>query len=148
MNKNITRGILATLLAILATFTFSCGDRVIGYLDVENAEYIPDSLEIPRYADLDPVMDATRIENNAPWVSLKIQGVRGTSPIAYAIAGAREKGGKSVAKFLEELSVAGAGVFHFPLQHETPAGEYTVSLRVYNEGHDKVVPDAFTFIVK
>jgi hypothetical protein len=144
MKKILLKG--ATLL--LATLLASCGDRVVGYLDVTDAAYLPDSLEIPRLSDLDPVADATRLENDAPWVSLRIQGVLGTPPLYYAIESARERGGTDVAPFLDELSITGGGIFYFPLRHAAPPGEYTVSIRVYNEGHARVLPDIFTFIVK
>jgi hypothetical protein len=136
------------MIVLAATLFFSCADRVTGYLDVANAEYIPDSLVIPRYADLDPIADATRIENNSPWVSLRIQGVLGTPPVYYSVASAREVNGGDTGKFLAGVSMIGGGIFYFPLQHETPPGRYIVSVRVHNEGHDMVIPDAFTFIVK
>ena len=137
-----------TLFILLVLLVAACDKPTIGYPNTGDAAYLPDTLVIPRHADLDPVADATRLDNNSPWVSLRIQGVLGTPPLYYSVASARETGGGSVDVFLREVAMIGGGIFYFPLHHETPPGRYLVSVRVRNEGHNKIIPDAFTFIVK
>ena len=36
----------------------------------------------------------------------------------------------------------------FPLISDITPGRYTVSLRVWNEGHSSIIKDVFTFIVE
>ena len=60
---------------ICVVFLIACNDVTVGYLETENAEYIPDNMEIPQIEDLDEVVDALRVKNNAPWVTQPIQGI-------------------------------------------------------------------------
>ena len=46
---------------ICVVFLVACNDVTVGYLETENAEYIPDNMEIPHIEDLDEVVDALRI---------------------------------------------------------------------------------------
>ena len=50
----------------------ACHQTTVGYLLTENASYDPDTMYIRK--TLDPELDAVRIENKAPWVSLALQG--------------------------------------------------------------------------
>ena len=70
---------------ICVVFLIACNDVTVGYLETENAEYIPDNMEIPQIEDLDEVVDALRVKNNAPWVTQPIQGIEGTDPMIYSI---------------------------------------------------------------
>ena len=54
----------------------ACHQTTVGYLLTENASYDPDTMYIRK--TLDPELDAVRIENKAPWVSLALQGYEGT----------------------------------------------------------------------
>ena len=47
----------------------ACHQTTVGYLLTENASYDPDTMYIRK--TLDPELDAVRIENKAPWVSLR-----------------------------------------------------------------------------
>lgn len=57
----------------------ACHQTTVGYLLTENASYDPDTMYIRK--TLDPELDAVRIENKAPWVSLALQGYEGTQQI-------------------------------------------------------------------
>ena len=70
---------------ICVVFLVACNDVTVGYLETENAEYMPDYMEIPQILELDEIADAQRIKNNAPWVTQPIQGIEGTAPLIYTI---------------------------------------------------------------
>ena len=126
----------------------SCHKVTVGYLETENAEYTPNKMEIPRVEDLDKFANATRIKNNAPWVTQPIQGVAGTEPIFYTIEEVVASEGGDATLFKQELKIIGNGSFYYPLEHQAPAGEYVVSIRVTNEGYNHVLKNVYTFVVK
>lgn len=123
-----------------------CHKSDIGYLQTENAKYVPDTMVIRLVLDED--LDAFRIHNVSPWVSPKMQGVIGTAPIDFEISDVKSTEGGNVPLFKHLLSVRGGGRMEFPLVSDITPGRYTVSLRISNEGNSTVVNDAFTFIVK
>lgn len=88
-----------------------------------------------------------RIYNVAPWVSPKMQGVIGTNPIRYEIAGVESADGDAE-MFRSLLTVRGGGRMEFPLVSDITPGEYRISIRVSNEGHSRVLENIFTFNVK
>ena len=137
------RNIIIALIVTIALY--SCNDKTVGYLELANAEFAPDSLVIK--TTLDPVEDADRIELQYPWVSTKIQGVLGTRPIFYMIENVYSETG-DVSRFLEKAEIRGDGAFEIPLEHGIPQGEYKIDLRVYNEGYSEVLSSAFRIIVK
>lgn len=140
--KRITRIFLGCLLfAGLA----GCSDQEIGYLQTVNAVYVPDRMDIRLV--LDEELDAYRIYNVAPWVSPKMQGVIGTNPIRYEIAGIESADGDAE-MFRSLLTVRGGGRMEFPLVSDITPGEYRISIRVSNEGHSRVLENIFTFNVK
>lgn len=122
-----------------------CEKQQIGFLEVGNAAYLPNSMDIR--LTLDEELDAYRIYNVAPWVSPKLQGVIGTNVITYAIEEVISDDGDA-AMFKSLVSVRGGGRMEFPLVSDIPAGKYVVSIRVANEGHSVLLKDIFTFIVK
>lgn len=61
----------------------ACHQTTVGYLLTENAPYDPDTMYIRK--TLDPELDAVRIENKAPWVSLALQGYEGTQQILFSV---------------------------------------------------------------
>ena len=95
----------------------------------------------------DEELDAYRIYNVAPWVSPKMQGVIGTNPIRYEIAGVESADGDAE-MFRSLLTVRGGGRMEFPLVSDITPGEYRISIRVSNEGHSRVLENIFTFNVK
>lgn len=132
---------------ILLLIQVACQDVTVGYLKTENAVYTPDSLIIRK--EPDPVKDALRITNDAPWRALTLQGYLGTPPITFSIENVTSPNGQEAADlFKKELSVLGGGSLLYKLRGEAPRGRYVISVRLTNEGYSKVVPDAFTFIVE
>ncbi len=133
--------------AILLLIHVACQDVTVGYLKTENALYNPDTLIIRK--EPDPVKDALRIQNDAPWRALTMQGYLGTPPILFSIENVTSPNGQEAADlFKKELSVLGGGSLLYKLRGEAPRGRYVISVRLTNEGYSKVVPDAFTFIVE
>lgn len=124
---------------------WGCHDITPGYLETGNAQYVPDTMIIRK--ELDPIKDAYRKANNAPWVSPKLQGIDGTSPLLFDVVDVTSVDGDA-AMFKSLLSIRGGGRMEFPLKASVPAGRYIVSVRVSNEGYSEVVADIFTFIVK
>ena len=133
---------------ICVVFLVACNDVTVGYLETENAEYMPDYMEIPQIGELDEIADAQRIKNNAPWVTQPIQGIEGTAPLIYTIEEVTATEGGDAMIFKQELRIIGNGSFYYPLEHKAPAGKYVVSIRITNEGYSHVLKDVYTFIVK
>lgn len=123
----------------------SCNDQKVGYLETENAVYVPNTLDIRLV--LDEVLDAYRIYNVAPWVSPKMQGIIGTSPMNFEIADVTSPTGNAE-MFRSLLVIRGGGRMEFPLVSDITPGEYHVSVRVSNEGYSSVLTDIFVFVVK
>ena len=86
------------------------------------------------------------IEKKLPWSTARIEGVLGTEPIRYSIAGITSEGG-DVDIFMSELVIYGGGRMQLPFEVKAPKGEYHVSILIENEGYSKLVENAFTFIV-
>ena len=70
------------ILGIVLICLNACHEKTIGYLITENASYDPDTLVIPQV--LDPIKDAIRIKNQAPWISYALQGYEGTEQIMFS----------------------------------------------------------------
>lgn len=133
---------------LLVMLLCACEADEIGFLDISRAEYSPNTMEIPKYEDIDAFAEAQRLELNTPWVTLQIQGVLGTAPIIYSIESVISPDGGNAALFMEELEIIGGGTMYYPIQPKAPAGTYVVSIRLTNEGFSKVLENAYTFIVK
>lgn len=131
---------------ILGFACVGCHKSDVGYLQTENAKYVPDTMDIRLV--LDEELDAFRIYNVAPWVSPKMQGVIGTAPVIFEILEVKAAGGGNADLFKHLLTVRGGGRMEFPLVSDITPGRYTVSLRVSNEGSSTDIMNAFTFIVK
>lgn len=132
---------------IILFIQVACHDIKVGYLKTENALYNPDTTIIRK--EPDPVKDALRIQNEAPWRTLAFQGYLGTPPILFAIESVTSQNGQEAADlFKKDLSIIGGGSMLYKLRGEAPRGRYLISIRVSNEGYSKVIPDAFTFIVE
>lgn len=80
------------LFLVLIITCWGCQDMKVGYLKAENAGYLPNELEVKK--TLDPVEDAVRMANEAPWVTQKIQGVLGTSTPVVRICKREGFGGR------------------------------------------------------
>ncbi|MFR5657007.1 hypothetical protein [Butyricimonas paravirosa] len=140
--------IVMIILGTMTLFLSGCHEKTIGCLITENAEYEPNTLTIPR--ELDPVADAKRIKNQAPWVSYAMQGYEGTQQIMFSVESVTSTAGEEEAtKFMEELKIrGGGGALEYPLVHKAGPGTYTVSVRLTNPGYSQVVENAFTFIIE
>ena len=123
----------------------ACTEQPVGYLQTDNAVYVPNHMDIRLVLDED--LDAFRIYNVAPWVSPKMQGVIGTNPISYEIVGVESEDGDAD-MFRHLLVIRGGGRMEFPLVSDIPPGEYRVSVQVSNEGYTQVLNNIFTFNVK
>ncbi len=134
------------LFLVLIIACWGCQDMKIGYLKVENAGYLPNELEVRK--TLDPVEDEVRIANEAPWVTPKIQGVLGTSPLLFEFVSVKALDGGDAEVFKKEITVRGGGVMELPLYTELPVGCYVVTLKVSNDGYSELLSDVYTFVVK
>lgn len=134
------------ILCLLGGWMAGCHDVTEGYLITDNAMYTPDTMEIRLV--LGETLDAYRMHNLSPWVSPKLQGVIGTTPIEYEVVEVKATEGGNAPLFKHLVSVRGGGRMEFPLISDITPGRYTVSLRVFNEGYSHVINDVFTFIVR
>lgn len=141
--KNYFHSLVLLFGGLLAT---GCQDIPVGYLNAENAQYLPDTMIIR--LELDETEDAYRMHNLAPWVSPQLQGVIGTAPLEYEVVEVKATEGGDPELFQHLVSVRGGGRMEFPLISDITPGRYTVSLRVWNEGHSSIIKDVFTFIVE
>ena len=134
------------MILFLAIFALAaCEKPTVGFLDVKNAAFTPDTLEIRTV--LDPKKDANREKNQAPWVSGAIQSVLGTK--VYEFVRVTSTAGEEAASlFASELKVYGNSRMEVPLQPAAPKGSYRITLKVRNEGYSALLPDIFTFIIK
>lgn len=142
--------VIIILLSMLALM--SCHDVKIGYLNVGNAEYYPDTIVIPSKLvtkEENPMKnDQIRIDNNAPWVTNIISGLLGTEPLQYEFVGVKASEGGNADLFAEEIVVRGCGQMQLPLKPAAPKGRYLVTLRVSNDGYSAILQDIFTFIIE
>ena len=131
---------------LLVIMAFSCHDVKIGYLETENAVYVPDSLVV----DLEwTVENYVRWENESDWVSTGIQGVLGTAPIIYRITDVKVVGDEGDAGALRSVcTINGGGIFTVPFHHEVPKGEYLLSIEISNGDYHFVKEDIFRIIMK
>ena len=125
----------------------ACHQTTVGYLLTENASYDPDTMYIRK--TLDPELDAVRIENKAPWVSLALQGYEGTQQILFSVESVTSNQGEEAAAiFKKDLTIRGGGILLYPLENDAKPGVYKVSVRLTNPGYSHVLRDAMTIIVE
>ena len=137
---------LVLLATVFVVALGACHEKTIGYLITENASYDPDTMYVRKTPD--PVTDAVRIEYNAPWVSLQLQGYEGTEQIHFSIESVTsDQGEAAAATFMSELAIRGGGALMYPLENNAVPGTYVVSVRLTNDGYSQVVEDAMTIIV-
>lgn len=147
--KKINQISLAFLLISITYFFSSCNDMKVGYLQTENAVFVPDTLVVTRTIEKESI----RYKNQAPWTSLRIQGVAGTSPINYEFEDVKSENSEKEALFRkavedkEVVVIGGIIQMHLTAVDKLPNGRYKLSIRVYNEDHSSILEDAFTFII-
>lgn len=134
------------ILPIVCLCLVACEEKE-GYLRTENAVYEPDTMVVRLVPD--PELDAVRIEYKSPWQSLAMQGYEGTERIDFTVESVSLTAGEvAVTSFMKEVSILGGGILRYPFEGKSPAGRYTVSVRLTGPGYSQVVKDAFTFILK
>ena len=128
-------------------FGFVSCDEKEGYLITENAVYDPDTMVVRLTPD--PELDEVRMEYESPWQTLKMQGYEGTERIDFSVESVISTAGvEAAATLMQELDISGGGVMRYPYKGKSPAGRYTVSVRLTGPGYSRVVVNAFTFILK
>lgn len=134
------------VLLFLLILTIGCHKPKVGYLITDNALYLPAVMEIR--LTLEEEKDAYRMQNIAPWVSPKIQGVIGTPPIYYEIHSVSSPNSDDTVQFKQLLTIRGGGRMEFPLVHNVKPGLYEISIRVFNEDHSQLLNKIFSYEVK
>ncbi|MDO4771516.1 hypothetical protein [Porphyromonas sp.] len=141
---------LSAVVTLFVLLFSSCNKIPVGYLNTKDAVFTPDSIFVSR--NIDP--ESPRAKNGAPWTSLQIQGISGTNPINYEFSSVKVSEGGDAAKFEEivkagHVSAEGGVVKIFQEGIKIiPNGNYTLSLRAYNEGHSHILKDIITFVVR
>ena len=150
MKKIYNLGSTLFVVALIAMAVVACNTMPVGFLRTEGASFSPDTLNVYHH----PHASTPRYKDHLPWVSYRIQGVAGTNPINFELSDVKATEGGDAEKFkaLAQkglLKVDGGmivlmqeGVAELPT-----SGRYTLSLRVYNEGHSQIINDAYTIIV-
>lgn len=90
-----------------------------------------------------------QIDFNIPWRTSQIESVLGTEPIIYTVLGVKNTEGNGD-KFMEYVHVQGGGLIYVDLgvEKNVPAGVYTITLEIKNEGRTRVLEDIYTFIIR
>ena len=145
---NLARALFAV--AFIAMVVAACNTMPVGFLRTEGASFSPDTLNVYH----NPHASTPRYNDHRPWVSYRIQGVAGTNPINYELADVKATEGGDAEKFkaLAQKGLLKVDGGMIVLMHEGVAelpnsGRYTLSLRVYNDGHSQTISDVYTIIV-
>ena len=145
---NLARALFAV--AFIAVAVAACNTMPVGFLRTEGASFSPDTLNVYH----NPHSSTLRYNDHRPWVSYRIQGVAGTNPINYELADVKATEGGDAEKFkaLAQKGLLKVDGGMIVLMHEGVAelpnsGRYTLSLRVYNDGHSQTISDVYTIIV-
>ena len=145
---NLARALFAV--AFIAVAVAPCNTMPVGFLRTEGASFSPDTLNVYH----NPHASTPRYNDHRPWVSYRIQGVAGTNPINYELVDVKATEGGDAEKFkaLAQKGLLKVDGGMIVLMHEGVAelpnsGRYTLSLRVYNDGHSKTIDDVYTIIV-
>ena len=145
---NLARALFAV--AFIAMAVAACNTMPVGFLRTEGASFSPDTLNVYH----NPHASTPRYTDHLPWVSYRIQGVAGTNPVNYELSDVKATKGGDAEKFkaLAQKGLLKVDGGMIVLMHEGVAelpnsGRYTLSLRVYNDGHSKTIDDVYTIIV-
>ena len=145
---NLARALFAV--AFIAVAVAACNTMPVGFLRTEGASFSPDTLNVYH----NPHASTPRYNDHRPWVSYRIQGVAGTNPINYELADVKATEGGDAEKFkaLAQKGLLKVDGGMIVLMQEGVAelpnsGRYTLSLRVYNDGHSQTISDVYTIIV-
>ena len=123
----------------------ACDETKVGYLEVDEASYDPNTMIIQKNPNAEE--EADRIERKYPWVSSQIQGILGTFPIHYAIAGVHTSDG-DVESFNKEVKLRGDSCFEVPFENSVKKGTYYIDVNIYNRGYSCVRDSLFVIVVE
>lgn len=154
MTKHINKLVFCLSILLLSVIA-SCTKIPVGYLYTSDASYVPNVKIAYRTIDTeDMTEEEATLALNKPFASTQIQGLSGTQPITYEFHSVKASDGGDATKFVEAtqdggLLVRGGYIQLFPkATAKLPLGRYTISLKVYNEDHEAILQDIFTFIIK
>jgi len=149
MKKIYNLGSTLFIVVLIAMAVAACNTMPVGFLRTKGASFSPDTLNVYH----NPHASTPRYNDHRPWVSYRIQGVAGTNPINYELADVKATEGGDAEKF-KALAQKGLlkvdGGMIVLMQEgvaELPNGRYTLSLRIYNDGHSQTIDDVYTIIV-
>lgn len=135
--------VLGILFSVLI-FPVGCHKVTVGYLETQNAIYIPDSMVVKSV--LDEQEDIDRIRYQIPWQSTSIEGVQGTMPIRYSIRSI--VGDRITPEVIEQFRMVRKGIVELPWDHSVPPGEYIINIRIANEGYTQDLDSVYRVIVQ
>ena len=132
---------MLNLLGILAGLVLGtgCDHTTVGYLDVRNAGYRPDTVYFKAVLNPEDPEEARRIQFEIPWQTTPIEGVQGTLPISYQIRSIVCKQGQEEA--IRQFRMIRKGVI------ELPRGDYIFNLQISNEGRSLAKDSLITIII-
>lgn len=131
---------------VFVLFAFAaCEKTKVGYLEVDEASYDPNTMIVQKNPDAEE--EADRIERKFPWVSSQIQGILGTFPIHYEIAGVHTSNG-DIESFYKEVNLRGDSCFEVPFENSIKEGTYYVDVNIFNRGYSIVRDSLFVIVVE
>lgn len=133
-------GMLTGIMALMG-----CDHTPIGYLDVRNAVYHPDTVYFKAVLNPEDPEDVRRIQFEIPWQTTTIEGVEGTLPIIYQIRSIACKQGQEEAE--RQFRMIRKGVIELPWNHTVPPGNYIFNLQLSNEGHSCAKDSLITIVI-
>lgn len=90
-----------------------------------------------------------QMDRETPWTTAQIEQILGTQPLTYSLAAVKTDNGDAAARdFAGHLTIIGGGRMYVDFRVDSPEGNYTVSLKVENEGHSAILEDVFTFVLQ
>lgn len=119
-------------------------------LDMEIAPLEKIKEETVGNIDDELVLTRRRITDTIPWTSSPIDGVAGTEPLIYSIERIKGDDVGKTAIFSKYLTIMGGGrfVLYWSKEEQLPAGVYTVTIRITNEGYSRTFDNVMTYIVE
>lgn len=135
------------LLIVFFASLYGCEKQEIGYLDITNAAYIPDTVRYKATLNPDNPDDAYRAKFQIPFQGPAIQGIQGTLPISYSIyrIECSNSAGDDV---LKQFQMGGKGKIEWAWDHTIPPGKYIFSIQASNIGHTKILNSALTIVLE
>lgn len=143
------KNVIIVLVVTVVVGVVGCREVTVGYLNTEFAEYGPDSLVVKQVLDPGDPADQKRMEQEMPWQSAGVEGIQGTFPMYYRIAGVYGGTGEALpVEIAGQFHVAGKGKIEIGWDHTLPVGVYQIDLEVSNEGYTRVIGKIFRVIVE